>query len=218
MRCRHTEDELSSAFARGITHYVILGAGLDSFAWPRPDLAKAVQVIEIDNPATQEWKRRRLQALGINEPPNLTFLPIDFERQSPVDGLRKGGYPLEKPAFISWLGVTQYLTREAVLGTLKQLSRLTSGTELAFTFIVSDGLLDDRERRIQAIVAAPMAAIGEPWISFFDPVELMSSLKQFCFTRIRSFGGGEANERYFADRNDGLRVTGVELVMRAQVS
>ena len=114
MRSRYTEDALGLAMARGITCYVILGAGLDSFAWRRTDLAAAIQVFEIDHPASQQWKQRRLQKLGIGRPPNLTFLPIDFERQTLVNGLREGGYPLERPAFISWLGVTQYLTREAV--------------------------------------------------------------------------------------------------------
>jgi methyltransferase (TIGR00027 family) len=217
MRCRYAEDQLSSALARGITHYVILGAGLDSFAWRRPELGRALQIIEIDNPTTQQWKRRRLEQLGIHKPSNLTFLPIDFERKSLIDGLREGGYPLEKPAFISWLGVTQYLTRNAVLGTLKQVSKLASGTELVFTFIVPERLLDDRERRILSIVKASMSAVGEPWISFFDPDELTSIVKDLGFSQIQSFGGHEANERYFSDRKDGLRVTGVELVMQAQV-
>ena len=139
MRSRYTEDALSLAMARGITRYVILGAGLDSFAWRRRDLADAVQVFEIDHPASQRWKRRRFE-LGIGPPSNLTFLPIDFERQTLVNGLRDGGYPLDKPAFISWLGVTQYLTSEAVFGTLKEVATLARGTEISFTFIVSHRL------------------------------------------------------------------------------
>lgn len=217
MRCRYTEDELSLSLARGITHYVILGAGLDSFAWRRADLTRGVQVIEIDSPSTQRWKRRRLRELGVNQPPNLTFLPLDFETQSLVDGLREARYPLEKPAFISWLGVTQYLTRDTVLATLKQVAALASGTEIAFTFILPEALLDANDRRIFPVITASMAAVGEPWISFFDPVELTSLLKNLGFVRITTFGGTAANDRYFSGRSDGLRVTGVEHVMRAQV-
>lgn len=151
-----------------------------------PELARALQITEVDNPTTQLWKQRRLEQLNIHKPSNLTFLPIDFERQSLIDGLREGGYPLEKPAFISWLGVTQYLTRSAVLGTLKQVSKLASGTELVFTFIVPEGLLDNRERRVLSIVKASMSAVGEPWISFFDTDELTSILKDLASLKSRA--------------------------------
>jgi methyltransferase (TIGR00027 family) len=109
---------------------VILGAGLDSFAWRHPDLAEGVEVYEIDHPASQEWKRRRLRELRIKRPPNLTFNPIDFEKQTLTDGLRETGFPLEKPAFFSWLGVTQYLKRSTALSTLKQVGTLGQGTEI----------------------------------------------------------------------------------------
>lgn len=217
MRSRYTEDALSLAMARGITRYVILGAGLDSFAWRRRDLADAVQVFEIDHPASQRWKQQRLRELGIGPPSNLTFLPIDFERQTLVNGLRDGGYPLDKPAFISWLGVTQYLTSEAVFGTLKEVATLARGTEISFTFIVPQALWLGDGQRMFPVALASTAASGEPWISFFEPAELASQLKEFGFNRVAHFSPDDANDLYFSGRTDGLRIVAGEHVMRAQM-
>jgi methyltransferase (TIGR00027 family) len=217
MRSRYTEEALSLAIELGITRYIILGAGLDSFAWRRPDLASAVQVFEIDHPASQEWKQQRLQELGIKQPLNLKFLPIDFENQTLLGGLRDGGYPLDKPAFLSWLGVTQYLTRETVLSTLKQVAALAPGTEISFTFIVPQAQLAGEDQQVFAIAAAAAAARSEPWISFFEPAELTSLLQELGFVRIEHFSPADANDRYFAGRSDELRVPGVEHVMLARV-
>jgi methyltransferase (TIGR00027 family) len=217
MRSRYTEDALSQAIANGITRYVILGAGLDSFAWRHPQLASRVEVFEVDHPSSQRWKRRRLQELGIDEPPNLTFLPIDFEKQTLLDGLRDGGCPLDKPAFFSWLGVTQYLTRETVLDTFKQVATLGSGTEISFTFVVPQNLLARDDQRSLAMAAGAAAARGEPWLTFFEPDELTSQLQKLGLTRVEHFSPGEANIRYFAGRGDGLHVPGVEHVMLARV-
>jgi methyltransferase (TIGR00027 family) len=217
MRSRYTEDALSRAIAGGVTRYVILGAGLDSFAWRHPRLASPVEVFEVDHPASQQWKRRRLQELGIDEPPNLTFIPIDFEKQTLLDGLRDGRYPLDKPAFFSWLGVTQYLTRETVLDTFKQVVTLGSGTEISFTFVVPEDLLARDDQRFLAMAAAGAAARGEPWLTLFRPDELTSQLQELGFTRVEHLSPGDANIRYFAGRGDGLHVPGVEHVMLAQV-
>jgi methyltransferase (TIGR00027 family) len=217
MRSRYAEDALSRAIAGGITRYVILGAGLDSFAWRHPESAAAVEVYEIDHPASQQWKRQRLQELGIDQPSHLTFLPIDFEKQTLLDGLRDGGYPLEKPAFFSWLGVTQYLTREAVLGTLQQLATMASGTEITFTFVVPQSLLEGEDQRFFAMAAAGAAARGEPWVTFFEPDELVTQLEELGFTRVVHFSPDEANIDYFFGRGDGLRAPGGEHVMSAKI-
>ena len=182
------------------------------------DLAAAMQVFEIDHPASQHWKQQRLQRIGHRLcPPNLTFLPIDFERQTLVNGLREGGYPLDKPAFISWLGVTQYLTREAVLGTLKEVATLARGTEISFTFIVPQALWVGDGQRMFPVAVASTAASGEPWISFFEPAELASQLKELGFNRVAHFSPDDANDRYFSGRTDGLRIVAGEHVMRAQL-
>lgn len=216
-RSRYTEDALSHAMARGIRRYVILGAGLDSFAWRRPDLATTVEVFEIDHPASQRWKQQRLRELGLDQPSNLSFLPIDFERQTLLEGLRDGGYPLGEPAFISWLGVTQYLTREAVLGILKQVATLGAGTEISFTFIVPQALWIGDDHGMFPIATASAAASGEPWISFFEPGELTSRLQELGFTHVAHFSPHDANALYFAGRSDGLHAISGEHMMRAKV-
>jgi methyltransferase (TIGR00027 family) len=217
MHSRYTEDALSQAIANGVTRYVILGAGLDSFAWRQPQFVSRVEVVEVDHPSSQQWKRRRLQELGIGEPPNLKFLPIDFEKQTLLDGLRDGGCPLDKPAFFSWLGVTQYLTRETVLGTFKQVATLGSGTEIAFTFVVPHNLLAPGDQRFLAMAAGAAAARGEPWLTLLEPDELTRQLQELGLTRVEHLSPEEANIRYFAGRRDGLHVPGVEHVMQARV-
>ena len=123
VRHRYAEDELAKALARGVSQYVILGAGLDSFAYRRPDLRQTLHVYEVDHPATQQWKRQRLTDLGIAIPDNLTFIPIDFEVQTLAEGLAASTFRHDEPAFFSWLGVTQYLTANAVFSTFKTLLR-----------------------------------------------------------------------------------------------
>jgi methyltransferase (TIGR00027 family) len=142
MRQRYTEDELGKTLERGVTQYVILGAGLDSFAYRQPDLAGILQVFEVDHPAVQQWKQGRLQELNITIPGNLTFVPVDFEQQTLADGLRAGGYRSELPGFVSWLGVMPYLTEAAVFETLRYVASLAPGSEIVFEYEMLDSLLD----------------------------------------------------------------------------
>ena len=135
MRQRYTEDELGKALERGVGQYVILGAGLDSFAYRRPDLAGVVRVFEVDHPATQQWKRARLQELNITPPSNLTFVPVDFEQQTLAEGLRAGGHRPELPTFVSWLGVTTYLTEAAVFETLRYVASLAPAARLSWSTV-----------------------------------------------------------------------------------
>jgi methyltransferase (TIGR00027 family) len=217
MRSRHTEDLLIQAIDRGISQFVILGAGLDSFAYRRRDLAAIVNTFEVDHPASQQWKQRRLRKLSVALPPNLTFVPIDFETQTLTDGLRKGGFLLAKPAFFSWLGVTQYISREAVCGTLREISELAPGTEIVFTYVMPQTLLSSEDRRIFVNSATPAAARGERWMTFFNPAEIDSCLHEIGFDKVVDFSPDEANARYFRGRSDGLRLPGLEHIVRAQV-
>jgi methyltransferase (TIGR00027 family) len=121
VRNRYAEDELHRARQRGVTQYVLLGAGLDSFAYRRPDVAEVLRVFEVDYPSSQQWKRARLRELQVRLPANLTFIPIDFEHQTLREALAAGGYRMEEAAFFSWLGVTQYLTPNATVGTLQEI-------------------------------------------------------------------------------------------------
>jgi len=218
MRSRHTEDLLAQALDRGIRQFVILGAGLDSFAYRRNDLATIVNTFEVDHPASQQWKQRRLRKLGVTLPPNLTFVPVDFEMQTLTDSLRKSEFLLAKPAFLSWLGVTQYISIEAVCGMLREIANLAPGTEIVFTYAVPQTLLPSEDRRLFANCATTAAARGERWMTFFSPAEIDSCLHEIGFDQVVDFSPDEANARYFSGRSDGLRLPGLEHIVRAQVA
>jgi methyltransferase (TIGR00027 family) len=172
-----------------VTQYVTPGAGPDSFAYRRRDLEDRVQVFESEHPASQQWKRERLCELQVALPPNLTFLPLDFERQTLTDGLHAGGYRLEAPGFFSWLGVIPFLTEEAIFGTLKEVASLAPGSELVFDYILSEALLDEESRRIVAVGKETSAARGEPWLRLFEPVNLVAQVKRLGFTQVWGFDG-----------------------------
>jgi methyltransferase (TIGR00027 family) len=217
MRQRYTEDELGKALERGVTQYVILGAGLDSFAYRRPDLAGVLHVFEVDHPATQQWKRARLQELDLTPPSNLTFIPLNFEQQTLADGLRAGGHRSELPTFISWLGVAMYLTEEAVFETLRYVASLASGSEIVFQYVLPESLLDQESRSLLTTLKAFGAARGEPFLSLFEPTDLAARVKALGFTQVWDFGPEEANARYFAGRTDGLYIRPMSNLMKARV-
>jgi methyltransferase (TIGR00027 family) len=217
VRSRYTEDELSQAIARGVKQYVILGAGLDSFAYRRRDLAGVLRVFEVDHPTTQQWKRTRLRELQTELPPNLTFIPINFEQQTVTSALRAGGYQPEEPAFFSWLGVIGYLTEEATFKTLREVVAAAPGSEIVFGYGVKEALLDEESRQMRALVKAGTAAQGEPILSLFDPTSLAARVKELGFAQVRDFTPEEANARYFAGRADGLRVAKLNHLMKAWV-
>ena len=130
------EDELAKAVEHGTRQYVILGAGLDSFAYRQPDLMRSLDVYEVDHPTSQAWKRERVAALGITVPPTLHYAPIDFERDTLTEGLTRAGLNRSEATFFTWLGVTQYLTRDAVLSTLQEVAAFsTAGSTLVLEFI-----------------------------------------------------------------------------------
>jgi methyltransferase (TIGR00027 family) len=205
-RSRYAEDELAHAVTRGVTQYVVLGAGLDTFAYrnPHPDL----RVFEVDHPATQAWKRERLQAAGIAIPASLTFVPVDFERQTLADGLGQSGFDAGAAAFFSWLGVTPYLTREACMITLSFVAKMPAGSGVVFDFAVDRALLNPGQRMALDALSRRVARYGEPLQLFFDPGKLRDELKSLGFGSTEFLQGKELNARYFKDRDDGLLVRG----------
>jgi len=218
VRSRYAEDELSVAIQRGISQYIILGAGLDSFAYRRQDLMRAIHVYEVDHPATQSWKRARLRELGIKSPPTLRHVPIDFEQATLISGLAAGGVNRNAKAFFSWLGVTQYLPRDVVLNTLREIASATApGTELVVQFIVPAATLSPEEGNLVTAAAAAVASMGEPWLSFFNPEDLETNMTEIGFEQIVHFGSEEATERYLIDRSDGLRLPGYFRMIKACV-
>ncbi len=216
-RSRYLEDEVDQAVRRGVSQYVILGAGLDSFAYRRLELANVLHIFEVDHPATQAWKRTRLRAAGIELPANLSLVPVDFEKQSLIDNLRMSGYRTDAPALFSWLGVTMYLSTDAIFGTLRAVAALAPGTEIIFEYTVPKDLVDEETQKMLAVVLPAAQARGEPQTSFFEPAKLAEQVREIGFAEVSDFGPDEAEARYFKGRRDGLRPTALNHYMRARV-
>jgi len=205
-RSRFAEDELARAVGQGVKQYVVLGAGLDTFAYRNPHAG--LRVFEVDHPDTQTWKRDQLQAADIEIPASLTFVPIDFERQTLADGLAQSGFNLNAAAVFSWLGVTPYLTRAACLTTLSFIAKMPAGSGVVFDFAVDPVLLNAGQRQALDALSQRVARYGEPFRLFFDPGKLQDELKGMGFHRTEFLQGKELNARYFKDRKDGLLVRG----------
>jgi methyltransferase (TIGR00027 family) len=218
VRSRFAEDNLGDAVRRGVHQYVILGAGLDTFAYRNPFPPSALHVYEVDHPDTQGGKRRRLREAGIEIPASLTFVPIDFERQTLAEAMAGSGLDTTQPAFISWLGVTMYLSREAVMRTLAWVSSLAPGSEIVFEYMPAPHLLPAASRAAVSALAERAAAAGEPWLAYFDPAGLERALARLGFAPVEDFGPEQAFERYCRGRVDGLRSGRAAHLLKARVS
>jgi methyltransferase (TIGR00027 family) len=204
-RSRFAEDNLVEAVARGVKQYVVLGAGLDTFAYRNP--FAELHVFEVDYPATQTWKRQRLQLANIPVPSTLTFAPVDFEKDTLPAGLAQAGFRENETAFFSWLGVTPYLAEQTVLATLQWIA---AGPQngVAFDYAVPRSSLSFFQRMAFDALSARVAAAGEPFVGFFDPETLSRELQKMGFKHIEDLGVEQINARYFSERSDGLRVGG----------
>lgn len=216
-RSRCAEDELALAVRRGVRQYVILGAGLDTFAYRNPHPQGVLHVIEVDHHTTQAWKRTRLDEVGIALPVDLTFAPVDFETQTVEEGLRAAGYDRGKSTFFSWLGVTEYLTADAVMATLHFIATAPKGSAVVFDYMLSPSLLTPAQRSRFDALARRVASAGEPWQAFFDPTLLTRDLQAMGFGYVEDNGPEEINARYFKNRKDALRVGSLSHVMVAGV-
>lgn len=212
LRSRFAEDSLREAVERGVEQFGLLGAGLDTFAYRQPAWARAIDIIEVDHPASQTAKRERLVAAGVELPANVRFAGIDFEHESLADGLRRCGVDFTKRTFFSWLGVTMYLTREAIESVLRTVAGFPHGSEIVLTFA------QPREPGpAGAALSEAAAAAGEPWLSYFTPDEMTALLHDAGFTRVVLLSRDEAERRYFGDRADGLEAPRRVSIARATV-
>jgi methyltransferase (TIGR00027 family) len=217
-RSRFVEDELSAAIKRGARQYVILGAGLDTFAYRNPYFSIGLKVFEVDYPATQEWKRQQLDAAKIAIPETLIFVPIDVKNQSLADQLQKAGFRTEEPSFFSWLGVTMYLSRETLMATLEYISSSTpSGSGIVFDYMVPPSSQNFMRRLIFRLLSKRVASFGEPWHTFYDPNSLISDLQAIGFTKAEDVEPEEINARFFNNRADKLMVGNFGHLMKAQL-
>jgi methyltransferase (TIGR00027 family) len=219
LRARFFEDELDAALGRGVAQYVILGAGYDSFAYRRPDLLHTLHVFELDHPDTQDSKQARLRELGVPIPPNVTFVPIDFEaRHSILDALQAKGYQPGQAAYFCWPGVVWYLTDEAIDRTLWEVTCAASNSELALDYVVPDELLPEEEREVLRVLQVMAASRGESGGKRFAPADLAQKLAAFGFTDLVDLSADAATARYCADRSDGLRIPQLLRVVKARTN
>lgn len=204
-RSRFAEDGLGAAVSRGVRQAVVLGAGFDTFALRNPHADAGLRVFEVDHPATQAWKRKRLSDAGLAIPASLTFAAIDFERDDLGGGLRDAGFDPDRPAFFIWLGVVPYLGRAAIASTLRYIASVP-GAEVVFDYSEPlENYPPDQRPNILAL-AAYTAELGEPWLSHFDPAEIAQELRGYGFAEIEDLGRSQIAIRYMgapADTPDG---------------
>jgi methyltransferase (TIGR00027 family) len=206
LRARYTEDRLAEAVRTGVGQYVIVGAGMDSFALRRPEFARELEIFEVDHPSTQELKTERLAAYGVPLPAGLHLISADLSQTRLDEALAGSPFRSELPAFFSWLGVTGYLTREANLGTLTAIASCAPpGSEVVFSYL-DERLLEpgDAEDPMQK-ARAQVASLGEPWVSGFDPARLQQQLDSTGLEIVENLGPEQLGARYCAGRSDGLQ-------------
>lgn len=209
------EGRLRDALARGVRQYVILGAGLDSSAYRLARELEGCAVFEVDFPATQEWKRARLQKLGISERDSLHFVAIDFEKESLFDRLQAAGFDLERPAFFSWMGVVWYLSEPSFYATLKAVAGAAPGSEIVFEYPVSAAHVQAEDRPLAEMIRMLGAARGEPVGPGFDPAPLVAAVRDLGFDTVTDLSYAQIQARYFDGRSDGLRMPGIGHLMIA---
>ncbi len=203
-RSRYAEDNLRRAVSRGVEQYVLLGAGLDTFAYRNP-FAK-LRVFEVDHPATQQWKRELLQRNNIAIPDSIAYTPVDFERQSLAEQLGFAGFDSQAPAFFAWLGVVPYLTLEAFRATLGFISAQRPGSGVTLDYGQPRATLPLLEQMAHDSLASRVEKAGEPFQLFFTPPEIAAELSHFH--SIEDLGAAEINARYFSGRSDQLKMRG----------
>ncbi|MER6759856.1 class I SAM-dependent methyltransferase [Amycolatopsis sp. NPDC000746] len=209
-RSRYTENRLAEM---GVEQYVILGAGLDSFAYRTP---LTVQVFEVDKPATQRWKQQLLADAGITTPNTVSFVPLDFENEQPLTShLVQAGFDPGRPALVSWLGVTMYLTEEAISQTLHAISGLAPGTELIVEHLLPAALRDEAGQAYAELVMAAAAAHGEPWLTFLSAEQMAALLRDHLLEPIEHVRQKDIPAEW--KRGDALRPTELSILTRARV-
>lgn len=205
VRSRYAEDQLALAVAQGIRQYVVLGAGLDTFAYRNP--FPQLHVYEVDFPATQEWKRHMLAQANIPIPPNLTFVPVDFEHHTLADGLAEARFDASIPAFCAWLGVVPYLTLPAFRSTLSTVARMPIGSGVSFDYALDPATLSHTGRAVFNALAGRVARAGEPFQLFFTPDSMAEEFRRAGFRRFEQVDSDQLNARYFLNRADGLKLS-----------
>ncbi|TGK20061.1 SAM-dependent methyltransferase [Leptospira fluminis] len=215
-RARFIEDLVLEGCDRGVHQYVILGAGLDTFAQRRPSIASKLRIFEVDQPGPQAWKKQRLTDLGFGIPDGLHFVPVDFEAgESWWNLLEKSGFDKSQPAVVASTGVTMYLTQEAIFAMLRQIASLAPGSTLAMTFILPLELIDPEERPQHEAVYKAARAAGTPFLSFFSPPDMLDLARKAGFSQVQYVSAEDLARKYFTGRSDGLKLSSGEAFLIA---
>jgi methyltransferase (TIGR00027 family) len=215
-RTRYVEDLVIDRVDRGVAQYVILGAGLDTFAQRRPKIAARLRIFEVDQPGAQAWKQHRLIETGFGIPEYLRFVPVDFEAgASWLAQLVTAGFDPDAPSVVASTGVAMYLTKEANAATLRQIAGLAPGSTLALTFLLPSDLQDEALRPGFEAAERGARAAGTPFVSFYEPAELLRVATDAGFRTVQHVPAALLNERYFTGRTDGLRVLQAEELLVA---
>lgn len=202
-RSRYTEDSLEDAIRGGARQYINLGAGLDTFAYRRPDLSDQIQVFELDHPATQAIKRDRVTAAGWAHPSNLHFVPVDFTNESLADALGRTPYDPAQLSFFSWLGVSYYLAREVVIETLGSIASLAApGSTLVFDYLDTDAFIPEKASKYIQQMQQMANSLGEPMKAGFDPLTISADLERVGLRMVENLDPAAIQTRYFQGRSD----------------
>jgi methyltransferase (TIGR00027 family) len=217
VRSRFTEDVVERELAdNGTVQFVLLGAGLDTFAERRTDLLSELRVFEVDHPATQQWKRARLEELGVTCPANLIFAPVDFERETLRDGLRSVGFDFRSPAVFAWIGVTLFLSVDAIISTLDLMAGCADRTRVVLTYNLPPEVLGELGTTTQDAIAQIADGVDEPIISLFTPNEIETLMADRGFTELVHVGPDEARALYFENR-PGVTFGGAQRIIAGTV-
>ncbi|HEY8044683.1 MAG TPA: class I SAM-dependent methyltransferase [Streptosporangiaceae bacterium] len=218
-RSRFTEDHLAACVGDGVSQYVILGAGLDTFAYRTARTTDGPdRIFEVDHPGTQHWKREHLAAAGIGEPDRVSFVPMDFERDSLAGRLGQAGFDPARPALVSWLGVTMYLTGSAISQTLAEIGGFAPGTQLITDYMLPPGLRDEAGASYAGLVAPAAAELGEPWLTVLAPGDMTALLEDHGFGAVEHVRQRDSIPAALWDRTDSLRPAALSVLARATVT
>jgi methyltransferase (TIGR00027 family) len=216
-RARYLDDLVVEQSGRGVGQYVILGAGLDSFAQRKAGAAPQMKVFEVDRPGPQAWKQKRLVETGLGISDNLKFVPVDFEGGGDwMEGLNAAGFDPTRPTVVSSTGVIMYLTRDAITSTLRKLAVFAPGSTLAMSYILPIEMAQPAERVGFEAAARGAKASGTPFLSFFSPEEIMALAREAGFKEVRNVSADDLAQRYFSGRTDGLKTSGSEQILVAK--
>jgi methyltransferase (TIGR00027 family) len=216
VRTRFAEDALAEAIGRGVRQVVVLGAGLDTYAYRNP-FADRLSILEVDHPATQAWKRQRLRDAAIPLPSSLTFVPVDFEREALAERLAAGGFDRRQQTFFTWLGVVPYLNQDAVWSTLAFIASLPKGAHVVFDYSDPPASLSPERRASHGKRAQRVAELDEAWVTYFEPEELHAQLTTLGFAEIEDLGPAGIVSRYFPSRTGSLPDKGGHVIRATTV-